>query len=67
MLSMQEGCIVLFTFVCLFCRNVKGLLNFVSERIKLVYRINNTRYQLQTNKLPLKHLKQQFIRRMLSN
>ena len=24
------------------CRNKKGLLNFVSERINLVYRINNT-------------------------
>ena len=28
-------------FMFLF-RNEKGLLNFVSERIKLVYRINNT-------------------------
>ena len=28
----------------------KGLLNFVSERIKLVYRINNTRLAFQTSK-----------------
>ena len=27
----------------IFCRNEKGLLNFVRGRIKLVYRINNTR------------------------
>ena len=54
MLSMQEGCIMLFTyysfFVCLFCRNEKGLLDFVSERIiflQLVYRINNTRYSFK--------------------
>ena len=35
----------------------KGLLNFVRERIiflKLVYRINNTRYSFQKNKLPFK-------------
>ena len=50
MLSMQEGCIMLFTYysyLFLFCRNEKGLLNFVSERIiflKPVYRINNTWY-----------------------
>ena len=45
------------------CRNKKGLLNFVSERINLVYRINNTRYNFQKNKLhvPFKHLKPQFI------
>ena len=60
---MQEGCIMLFTYYSffLFCQNEKGLLNFVSERIKLVYRINNTRYNFQKNKLPLKHLKPQFI------
>ena len=29
-----------FCFFCLFCPNEKGLLNFVSERIKLVYKIN---------------------------
>ena len=33
-----------------FCRHEKGLLNFVSERIKLVYRINNTRLAFQTSK-----------------
>ena len=56
---MQEGCIMLFTYysflLLLFCRNEKGLLNFVSERIiflKLVYRINNTRYSFKKNKLP---------------
>ena len=48
---------LLFFFFCLFCQNEKGLLNFVSERIKLVYRINNTRYNFQKNKLPFKHLK----------
>ena len=37
----------LFTYSCFICRNEKGLLNFVSERIKLVYRINNTRYNFQ--------------------
>ena len=41
---------MLFTCSCFFfCRNEKGLLNFVSERIKLVYRINNTRYNFQKN------------------
>ena len=43
MLSMQEGRIMLFTYSCFNCRNEKGLLHFVSERIKLVYWINNTR------------------------
>ena len=71
-LSKQEGCIMLFTFmfhihVFFFCRNEKGLLNFVSERLKLVYRIKNTRYNFQKNKLPFKHLKPQFIGRMLSH
>ena len=69
---MQEGSIMLFTCCSLvhFCRNEKGLLNFVSGRIiflKLVYRINNTRYSFQKNKLPFKHLKPQFIGRKLSN
>ena len=49
------------------CWNEKGLLNFVSERIKLVYRMNNTRYNLKKNKLPFKHLKLQLIGRILSN
>ena len=48
---------MLFTSSCLNCRNEKGLLNFVSKRIKLVYRINNTQYKFQKNKLPLKHRK----------
>ena len=52
MLSMQEGCIMLFTYYCFFVlpERKMGLLNFVSERIiflKLVYRINNTRYSLK--------------------
>ena len=33
-----------------FCCYEKGLLNFVSENIKLVYRINNTRPAFQTSK-----------------
>ena len=57
-----------FTYSCFFFRwNEKGLLNFVSERIKLVYRINNTRYNFRKNKLPFKHLKPQFIGRILSD
>ena len=69
---MQEGCIKLFTYYSffLFCQNEKGLLNFVSERIiflKLVYRINNTRYSFQKNKLPFKLLNPHFIGRILSN
>ena len=63
----QEGCIMLFTYSCFNCQNEKGLLNFVSERINVVYRINNTRYNFQKNKLPFKHLKPQFIGRILSN
>ena len=39
---------MLFSYSCFNCRNKKGLLNFVSERIKLVYRINNTPYLLPT-------------------
>ena len=35
--SKQEGCIMLFTFSCFNCQNENGLLNFVSERIKLAY------------------------------
>ena len=41
------------------CQNKKGLLNFVSERINIVYRINNTRHNFQKNKLSFKHLKPQ--------
>ena len=39
----QEACIMLFTYnscFSFFCRSEKGLLNFICERIKLVYRIN---------------------------
>ena len=48
---------MLFTYYSffLFCQNEKGLLNFVSGSIiflKLVYRINNTRYSFHKNKLP---------------
>ena len=50
-----------------FCRNEKGLLSFVSERIIKVYRINNTGYNFQKNKLPFKHLKPQVIGLILSN
>ena len=63
----QEGCIMLFTYSCFNCQNEKGLLNFVSERINVVYRINNTRYNFQKNKLPFKHLKPQFMGPILSN
>ena len=63
----QEGCIMLFTYSCFNCQNEKGLLNFVSERINIVYRINNTRYNFQKNKLPFKHLKPQFMGPILSN
>ena len=72
-LRMQEGRNMLFTYYSffLFYQNEKGLLNFVSERIiflKLVYRINNTRYSFQKNKLPfILKLKPHFIRRILSN
>ena len=34
----------------IFCRYEKGLLNFISERIKLVHRFNNTRLAFQTSK-----------------
>ena len=44
----------------------KGLLNFVSERIKLVYRII-TYYSFKKNKLPFKLLKPQFTDRILPN
>ena len=71
MLSMQKGCIMFnyYSFF-LFCRNEKGLLNFVSERtvfLKLVYRIKNTWYSFKKNKLPFKLVKPHFIGRILSN
>ena len=47
----QQACFTLFTqFMFFFCWYERGLLNFVSERIKLVYRINNTRLAFQTSK-----------------
>ena len=52
------------------CRNEKGLLNFVNERIiflKLVYRINNTWYSFKKNKLPFRLVKPHFVGRILSN
>ena len=58
-----------YSFV-LFCQNEKGLFNFVSERmifLKLVYRINNTRYSFQKTKRPFKLLKPHFTGRILSN
>ena len=48
----QEGCIMLFTYSRFNCQIEKGLLNFVSERINVIYRINNTWYNFQKNKLP---------------
>ena len=46
---------MLFTYSCfIFCRNEKGLLKLVSERRKLVYRINNTRCSFPKNEMPLK-------------
>ena len=61
---------LLFFFSLLFCRNEKGLLNFVCEKIiflNLVYGINNTRYCFQKSKLPFKLVKPRFIGRLLSN
>ena len=47
----QQACFMLFTkFMVFFCWYGKGLLNFVSERIKLVYRINNTCLAFQTSR-----------------
>ena len=42
-------------------------MNFVSERIKLVYRINLLGTAFKKNKLPFKLLKLQFIGRILPN
>ena len=36
-----------FHLFMFFCRSEKGLLNYESERIKLVYRINSTRCSFQ--------------------
>ena len=58
-----------YNFFC-FAGTKKGLLNFVSERIiflKLVYRINNTRYSFKKDKLPFKLVKPHFIGCILSN
>ena len=68
MLSMQEGCIMLFTYYYFFVLPERK--NFVSERIiflKLVYRINITRYSFKKNKLPFKPVKPHFIGRIRSN
>ena len=49
----QQACFMLFTqfmFFFFFCWYEKVLLNFVSERIKLVFRINTTRLAFQTSK-----------------
>ena len=72
MLSMQKRCITLFNYYSFFfvLPERKGLLNFVNERIillKLVYRINNTWYNFQKNKLPFKLVKPHFTGRILSN
>ena len=46
----QQACII-HSNSCFFCRYEKGLLNFVSERVKLVYgSIKNTRLAFQTSK-----------------
>ena len=49
-LSMQEGCIMLFAYysVFLFCQNEKGLLNFVSERI-IIFKafLQNLQYSVE--------------------
>ena len=62
---------MLFTYYFFdFAGTKKGLLNFVIERIiflKLVYRINNTRYSFKKDKLPFKLVKPHFIGRILSN
>ena len=53
-----------------FCRNEKVLLNFVSERIKLDYRMDLLGTALKKkkdNKQPFKLLKPQFIGRILPN
>ena len=66
----QEACIMLFTYnscFSFFCRNEKGLLNFICERIKLVYRINLLGTAFKKNMLPFKLLKPQFIGRILTN
>ena len=66
-LSKQEGWIMLFTFSCFNCQNEKGLLKFVSERIKLVYGLTMLGTTCKKNKLPFTHLKLQFIGHTLSN
>ena len=60
----QQACIMLFTSFMFFCWNEEVLLSFVSERIKLFYRINllGTAFK-QKNKLPFKLLKPQFVGR----
>ena len=60
---------MLFTyssFFFFFACNKKGLLNFESERTKLVCQVNSTRCSFQKDKTPLKLLKPQFIGRIIS-
>ena len=50
---MQEECIMLFTYYSfiLFCRNERGLLNFVSERILFLKAcLQDSQYSLQLSK-----------------
>ena len=61
------------SYSCFFFRNEKRLLSFVSERIKLVYRINNTRYNFPKLGLSyrehcsLRFLKPLYIKRHISS
>ena len=61
----QQARIMLFSKYMFFCRNEKGLLNFESERIKLVYRINLLSTAFKQNKLPFRLLKPQVIGHIL--
>ena len=65
---MQEGCFMLFIYYSFFSGRKRSVeLCKREDFFKLVYRINNTRYSFQKNKLPLKLLKPQFIGHILSN
>ena len=52
----QQACIMFL------CRNKKDLLNFISERIKIVYWINLLGTAFKKHKLPLKFLKTKIYR-----
>ena len=71
MLSIQEGCIMLFTyyyfFVLLERKRSVELCKRENNILKLVYRINNTRYSFTKNKLPFKLVKPHFVGRIVSN